>query len=58
MRQCTEAELESIQKSLGEFHQQKGAVTQQTPYGLSYSPHYLRQSRAVKDSGPDGGGGR
>ncbi len=49
LRQCTEAELASIEKSREEFHQQKGAVTQQTPYGLSYSPHYLRQSRAQKD---------
>ena len=49
MRNCTEAELESIEKSRTEFHHQKGAVTQQTPYGLSYSPHYLRQSRAQKD---------
>jgi hypothetical protein len=49
MRACTAAELESIEKSRQEFHQQKGAVTQQTPYGLSYSPHYLRQSRAQKE---------
>ena len=46
---CTAAELESIEESRQEFHQQKGAVTQQTPYGLTYSPHYLRQSRAQKD---------
>ncbi|HWN86736.1 MAG TPA: DUF6065 family protein, partial [Vicinamibacterales bacterium] len=51
LRQCTAAELESIEASRQEFHHQKGAVTQQTPYGLSYSPHYLRQSRAQKDSG-------
>jgi hypothetical protein len=49
MRACTAAELESIEKSRQEFHHQKGAVTQQTPYGLSYSPYYLRQSRAQKD---------
>jgi hypothetical protein len=51
LRNCTEAELESIEKSRTEFHHAKGAVTQQTPYGLSYSPHYLRQSRAQKESG-------
>jgi len=29
----------------GRFHRLKAAATQQTSYGLSYSPHYLRQSR-------------
>ena len=51
LRQCTAAELESIEASRKEFHHQKGAVTQQTPYGLSYSPHYLRQSRAAERLG-------
>ena len=45
MRDCTEAELESIQKSREEFSHQKAANQLSTPYGLRYSPHYLRQSR-------------
>src|ERR1041385_1251674 len=44
MRNCTEAELKSIEESRQAFSQQKAAVTQKTSYGLSYSPHYLRQS--------------
>ena len=49
MRQCTADELKTIEASRAEFHHQKAAATQQTSYGLSYSPHYLRQSRAQKD---------
>jgi hypothetical protein len=49
MRQCTSEELKAIEASRDEFHHHKAAATQQTSYGLSYSPHYLRQSRAVKE---------
>ena len=42
-------ELKTIEASRDEFHRHKTAATQQTSYGLSYSPHYLRQSRAVKE---------
>ena len=49
MRQCTADELKAIEASREEFNRQKAAVTQQTSYGLSYSPHYLRQSRAQKE---------
>ena len=49
MRQCTTDELKSIEASRDEFHHHKTAATQQTSYGLSYSPHYLRQSRAQKE---------
>jgi uncharacterized protein DUF6065 len=49
MRQCTSAEIETIEKSRQEFNKRKAEATQQTPYGLSYSPHYLRQSRAQKE---------
>ena len=45
MRQCTAEELKVIEASRDEFHQHKAAATQQTAYGLSYSPHYLRKSR-------------
>jgi len=49
MRPCTADELKAIEASRDEFHRHKAAATQQTSYGLSYSPHYLRQSRAVKE---------
>ena len=48
MRDCTEAELESIQKSREEFSKHKAENQVATPYGLRYSPHYLRQSRQQK----------
>jgi hypothetical protein len=50
MRQCTEAELKTIEESRQEFNRHKAEATQKTSYGLSYSPHYLRQSRAQKES--------
>jgi hypothetical protein len=49
MRQCTAEELKTIEAARDEFHRHKTATTQQTSYGLSYSPHYLRQSRSVKE---------
>ena len=49
MRQCTAEELKTIEASREEFNRHKAAATQQTSYGLSYSPHYLRQSRAQKE---------
>src|SRR5215216_3406119 len=45
MRPGTEEELKTFEASRHEFNHQKAAATQQTSYGLSYSPHYLRQSR-------------
>jgi Family of unknown function (DUF6065) len=50
MRQCTDAELKTIEESRQEFNRHKAEATQKTSYGLSYSPHYLRQSRAQKES--------
>ncbi len=58
MRACTDAELKAIEASRQEFSRQKAAIVQKTSYGLTYSPHYQRQSRAQKlesedaDSGP------
>jgi len=46
LRDCTAEELEAIRQSKLEFAQQKAAQKITTPYGLQYSPHYLRQSRA------------
>jgi hypothetical protein len=48
MRDCTEAELDSIRQAKEEFFRDKSASRVKTPYGLYYSPHYLRQSRAQK----------
>jgi len=48
---CTAEELEAIRQSQREFAQQKAAQKITTPYGLQYSPHYLRQSRAQKPGG-------
>jgi hypothetical protein len=48
MRACTSAELASIEAARQEFSAHKAAATQQTSYGLSYSPHYIRQSRAER----------
>ena len=48
MRDCTNAEYESIRTSQQEFAQHKAEAAQQTSYGLTYSPHYLRQSRGPR----------
>jgi hypothetical protein len=49
MRPCSEQEIQAIEASRAEFNKLKAEATQKTSYGLSYSPHYLRQSRAQKD---------
>jgi hypothetical protein len=48
MRECTEQELDAIRRSREEFFREKAAHKITTPYGLQYSPHYLRQSRSQK----------
>jgi hypothetical protein len=45
MRDCTKEELEEIHKAKDEFFREKAAHKITTPYGLQYSPHYLKQSR-------------
>jgi hypothetical protein len=50
LRDCTAEELNAIRVSKEEFARQKAAHKLSTPYGLEYSPHYLRQSRLQKDS--------
>jgi len=49
MRPCTSEELKAIEASREEFNRHKAAAVQKTSYGLSYSPHYLRQSRQRSD---------
>ena len=53
MRACTSEELKVIEESRQEFNRHKAATVQKTSYGLSYSPYYLRQSRAQKSEGDD-----
>jgi hypothetical protein len=48
MRACTIEELQAFEESRQEFNRRKAAAVQKTSYGLAYSPHYLRQSRAQK----------
>jgi len=50
-RDCTDAELEAIRQSQSQFAREKAASRITTPYGMQYSPHYLRQSRAPKPKG-------
>jgi len=48
LQECNEEELAAIQQSQEEFFREKAAQKVMTPYGLQYSPHYLRQSRSQK----------
>ena len=48
MRDCSDEEVESLRKQSEEFFREKAAHKITTPYGLQYSPHYLRQSRSQK----------
>jgi hypothetical protein len=48
LRDCNNEEIDALKASLAEFNQQKAAAAQKTSYGLTYSPHYIRQSRAQK----------
>jgi hypothetical protein len=55
LRDCTEKEQLALHASQEEFHKQKAAVAQKTGYGLTYSPHYLRESRAQRDQRKESG---
>ena len=44
-RDSRDAEIEELRQRQAEFAQQKAAAAQQPPYGLTVSPHYLRESR-------------
>jgi hypothetical protein len=48
MRACTSEELQAFEESRREFNRRKAAAVQKTSYGLAYTPHSLRQSRAQK----------
>jgi hypothetical protein len=46
MRDCTEEELAGLRRSREEFFKHKEAHKVTTPYGLTYSTHYLKESRS------------
>src|SRR5207247_7522625 len=48
MSDCTNEELDEIRRSKEEFVREKENQKIMTPHGLSYSPHYLRQSRSQR----------
>ena len=54
-RDCTASEIETIENSRQAFNEHKAAASQPTSYGLTYSPHYLRQTRAQRAEGEDKG---
>src|SRR5436190_2231876 len=47
-RDCSSDEIESLKQSAVQFSRDKAAHKVQTPYGMLYSPQYLKQSRASK----------
>lgn len=54
MVDCTKEELDEIQKTKETFFREKAAQKIQTPLGVEYSPHYLRQSsRSQRDPQKD-----
>ncbi len=44
-RECTQEEIDALHASQVEFVHAKSGDRLQTPYGMSYSPHYLKKSR-------------
>jgi hypothetical protein len=48
--ECNRDELDAIRRSQEEFQRGKASIQLTTPYGLPYSPHYLRRSRAENPS--------
>jgi hypothetical protein len=47
-RDCSDEELAALHQERETFSREKAAATLRTPYGLPYSPHDLRTSRAPK----------
>jgi hypothetical protein len=48
LRASTADEIKRFEASRDDFNRHKAAAAQTTSYGLTYSPHYLRESRARK----------
>ncbi len=51
LRDCSERELSTIRQSQERFSDEKALLKVTTPYGLPYSPHYLRKSRSQNAGG-------
>ncbi|MEX2465309.1 MAG: DUF6065 family protein [Gemmatimonadota bacterium] len=51
LRDATEGEIEEINASRDEFNEKKAAEKTTTRYGLEYSPHYAKESRARRGAG-------
>jgi hypothetical protein len=49
LRDATEAETAERDRSRQTFFAEKTSSKQKTPYGLEFSPHYLRQSRQQRE---------
>jgi hypothetical protein len=49
LREATEAEAAERDRMRQEFFTEKMGSKQKTPYGLEFSPHYLRQSRGQRE---------
>ena len=47
--ECTSKEIEAIRKEREEFAKQKAAHKTTTRFGLEYSPHYSKESRARRE---------
>jgi hypothetical protein len=50
VRNCTDEEVAAIRRAQSEFAHHKAATQLTTPYGLTYSPEYLKQSRAQRSA--------
>ena len=46
LHECTAEELDAMRAADDEFGRKKAADQVNTPYGIPYSPHYLKESRA------------
>ena len=51
LRECNQKELEEIRKSRADFSEQKVKQKTATRFGLEYSPHYSRESKARREKG-------
>jgi hypothetical protein len=54
VQDCTKEEVDEIHRSQEEFFREKATHKIMTPYGLEYSPHYIRESRS-RNPVPDKG---
>jgi hypothetical protein len=47
--ECNQKELEELRQSREEFSKEKASLHTTTRFGLGYSPHYSRESRALRE---------